>query len=69
MNKAQLIELVRDYGRERYRCGKANIRGDLAPSYRGRHRNKEKAKLHAQKSIALLKQVEDALDQSPYVDA
>lgn len=69
MNKAQLIELVRDFGRERYRCGKANIRGELGSSNRSRHRNKEKAKLHAQKSVALIKQIEDALDQGPYADA
>jgi hypothetical protein len=69
LNKAQLIELVREYGRERYRCGKANVRGDIAPSNRGRQRNKEKGKFHAQKAVAMFKQITDALDQSPYVDA
>jgi hypothetical protein len=69
LNKAQLIELVRDFGRERYRCGKANIRGELAKSGSGRHRNKEKAAIHAKKSVLLIKQIEDALDQGPYADA
>lgn len=69
MTKDALIELIRDFGRERYRCGKANIRGELGKTGSGRHRNKEKAGSHAKKSILLIKQIEDALDQGPYSDA
>ena len=67
LSKAQLIELIREFGRERYRCGKANIRGELAKTGSGRHRNKEKAGVHAKKSVVLIQQIEDALDQGPYL--
>lgn len=67
MTTAQIMELVKEYGRERYRAGKAQIRKDLSTSAKQARRHIEKGKAHADRSIVIRGQIEKALNEGPYL--
>jgi hypothetical protein len=64
---AQIMEMVKEYGRERYRAGKAQIRKDLATTRGGAVRNIARGKAHAEKAIELKARIEKALIEGPYL--
>jgi N-methylhydantoinase B/oxoprolinase/acetone carboxylase alpha subunit len=64
---AEIMELVAEYGREKYRAGKAAIRKEAARSQRAARRNIDKGKAHADRAIALKAQIEKAISEGPYL--
>lgn len=65
MTTDDIIKLVRDYGRERYRCGKANARLKNPKSEKGRVISAAAALRHAQKGNRIFRKIIDEI--SPYV--
>lgn len=64
MTSDALITLVREYGRERYRHGKADVRKKLAKT-KAQRRQSAKAKQHAEIAAAIMRTIESEL--TPYI--
>lgn len=65
--KTEVIELVRRFGQERYRHGKAVIRAEKSANGKAKHRNQIKAKHHADTAADLKRQIESAVTDGPYL--
>lgn len=62
------MELVNQFGRERYRHGKSVVRGEKGPSYRSRVKQGAKAKAHAEAAASLRSRIEQMIEReiNPY---